>query len=106
MLFLALISQYHIIIVLFKPLSEEDLQKVVRLKLTSLKKQMKEKGFLIDFSEPLIEEIGKRGFDPVLGARPMRRLIQDSLESNLSRLILEGKIDKGVEYKAGRELLD
>ncbi len=92
-------------IVLFKPLSEEDLQKIVRLKLEGLKKQMKEKGYLIDFSEPLIEEIGKRGFDPVLGARPMRRLIQDTLESNLSRLILEGKLEKGIEFKAGRELL-
>lgn len=92
-------------IVIFKPLSEQDLQKIVQLKLTSLEKQMREKGYIIEFDKALVSECARRGFDPVLGARPLRRLIQDTLESKLSTMILEGKLVKGQIFKAGVELL-
>lgn len=93
-------------IVIFKPLSQDDLQKIVSLKLISLQKQMKEKGYLVEFDESLITECARRGFDPVLGARPLRRLIQDHLEAKLSTMILEGKLIKGQTLKAGVELLN
>ena len=92
-------------IVIFKPLSQEDLQKIVTLKLTNLQNQMKQKGYLIEFDEQLINELGKRGFDPIMGARPLRRLIQDTLEANLSKLILENKFTKGQPFEAGADLL-
>jgi ATP-dependent Clp protease ATP-binding subunit ClpA len=56
---------------------------------------MLEQGYLIDFSKELIAELARRGYDPVLGARPLRRVIQDTLESNLSKLILTNKLEKG-----------
>ncbi|TSC88261.1 MAG: ATP-dependent Clp protease ATP-binding subunit ClpC [Microgenomates group bacterium Gr01-1014_7] len=92
-------------VVLFKSLAEADLEKIVKLKLAALQTQMKEKGYLIEFDRALLEELAKRGFDPVLGARPLRRLIQDSLEANLSRMILEGNLKKGIVFRAGVELL-
>lgn len=92
-------------IVLFKPLAQEDLQKIVALKLQGLQNNLKNKGYLIEFSPELAAELGRRGFDPVLGARPLRRLMQDSLEANFSRLILEGKLVKGSPFKAGVELI-
>jgi len=92
-------------IVLFKPLSPEDLQKVVTIKLAVLQKQMKEKGYLVEFDPVLVAEFAKRGFDPVLGARPMRRLLQDTLEAKLSKLILQNQLTKGQIFKAGVELL-
>lgn len=92
-------------VVIFKPLSEDDLQKIVKLKLDSLQKQLKDKGYLVEFDGQLVSELGKRGFDPVLGARPLRRLIQDTLESKLSKLILENKLTKGQPFKVGSELL-
>lgn len=92
-------------VVIFKPLSQEDLQKIVTFKLQSLQNNLKSKGYLVEFSPELVLELGKRGFDPVLGARPLRRLIQDTLEAKLSRLILEGKLTKGSPFKAGVELL-
>ena len=92
-------------VVSFKPLSQEDLQKIVQLKLGKLKLQMEGKGYLVDFDRNVIFGLAARGFDPVLGARPLRRLIQDTLESNLSRLILEGKLGKGQKFVAGAELL-
>ncbi len=92
-------------IVIFKPLSPQDLQKIVQLKLAQLQNQMKEKGYLVEFDSDLVEELSKRGFDPIMGARPLRRLIQDTLESRLSRMILENKLIKGQTFKIGVELL-
>lgn len=92
-------------IVIFQPLSEKDLQKIVKLKLNILQKQMRNKGYLIDFAPELIEELSRKGFDPVMGARPLRRLIQDTLEANLSRLILENKLIKGQSFKADLDLI-
>ncbi len=92
-------------IVLFKPLSPEDLQKIVTIKLAGLQKQMKEKGYLVEFDPALLAEFAKRGFDPVLGARPMRRLLQDTLEAKLSKLILQNQLTKGQTFQVGIELL-
>ncbi len=92
-------------VVLFKSLSQENLQKIVANKLIGLQNQMKNNGFLVEFSPELISELAKRGFDPILGARPLRRLMQDTLEANFSKLILEGKLTKGSSFKAGVELL-
>ena len=92
-------------VVIFKPLSPQDLQKIVKLKLINLQNLMKEKGYLIEFTTELVTQLGKKGFDPVMGARSLRRLIQDSLEASLSRLILENKLTKGQPFEAGVELL-
>lgn len=92
-------------IVIFKPLSSQDLQKIVSLKLSNLQNQLKGKGYIVEFDKDLVGELAKRGFDPVLGARPLRRLLQDTLEAKLSRLILENKLTKGQAFKVGIELL-
>ncbi len=88
-------------IILFNPLSNEDLQKIVVLKLAALQKQLKDQGYLVKFSDQLISELARKGFDPVLGARPLRRLIQDSLEADLSKMILENKLMKGTPVSIG-----
>ncbi|MDO8570746.1 MAG: ATP-dependent Clp protease ATP-binding subunit [Candidatus Daviesbacteria bacterium] len=92
-------------VVLFKPLSKEDLGKVVQLKLSALQNKLKEQGFVIEFSPELVNALAEKGYDPTLGARPLRRLIQDTLETKLSRLILENKLPKGESAKVGVELL-
>lgn len=92
-------------VVLFKPLSPNDLAKIVKIKLNNLQKQMKEKGYLIDFSPEIVAELAKRGFDPVMGARPMRRLLQDTLEAKLSKLILQNQLTKGLLFQAKSDLL-
>lgn len=92
-------------VILFKPLSQQDLQKVVQLKIAKLQSLLKEDGFLVEFDTSLIEELAKKGFDPVLGARPMRRLIQDTIEAKLSRMILENKLPKGQSINFGSDLL-
>lgn len=92
-------------VVLFKPLSPEDLQKIVTIKLAALQKQMKDKGYLVDFDPNLVAECARRGFDPVLGARPLRRLLQDTLEAQLSKMILQNQLQKGQPFTATVDLL-
>lgn len=92
-------------IVLFKPLSRADLSRVVILKLSLLKEQLARKGYLVEFDQNLVAELAQRGFDPIMGARPLRRLVQDGLESNLSKMILENRLQKGQLFKAGVDLL-
>lgn len=82
-------------VVPFKPLSHEDLKQIVEIKLTWLKKIMKKEGYLIDFRSDVIDKLAIIGFDSMLGARPLRRVIQDTLEAKLSRMILEGSLPKG-----------
>lgn len=92
-------------VVLFKPLKEDDLEKIVRLKLFSLEENLKEQGFIVEFDEGLVKALTEKGYDKVLGARPLRRLIQDSLETKLSVLILEGKLLKGEKFMVGEQIL-
>lgn len=92
-------------VVLFRPLNQTELQTIVKLKLSQLQNQMKEQGYLVEFDEQLVSELGRRGYDPVLGARPLRRLIQDTLEAKLSRMILENKLQKGISFNVNTQLL-
>ncbi len=82
-------------VVIFKPLSEIDLAKIVHFKLRDLTKMLEDQGYLVEFGDDVITEIAKRGYDPVLGARPMKRVIQDTLESKLSKMILNNELKKG-----------
>ena len=81
--------------VIFKTLSQDDLKKIVIIKLKGLSEMLKKEGYLVEFKEDLINKLAEVGFDAMLGARPLRRVIQDTLEARLSRKILEGSIEKG-----------
>lgn len=85
-------------IVMFKPLSPQDLQKIVKIKLAAVQNQLKDQGYLVDFSDDLVSNLAQKGYDPVMGARPLTRLIQDTLEARLSVMILEGKLPKGERF--------
>jgi ATP-dependent Clp protease ATP-binding subunit ClpC len=86
-------------------LSKEELLQVVRLKLEKIKEQMAEKDIVVRFSEALVEELARRGYDPHLGARPLRRLLQDTVEAYLARRMLSGEISRGDVVKLGPEIL-
>lgn len=82
-------------VVAFKTLSHEDLKKIVQIKLSWLKEVLKKEGYLIEFKEEVFDKLSEIGFDSMLGARPLRRVIQDTLEAKLSRRVLEGSMPKG-----------
>ena len=92
-------------VVLFKPLSPEDLQQIVKLKLAGLQSRLADQGYLIQFDDSMVTQLAQKGFDPVLGARPLRRLIQDVLEAKLSKMILVNQLVKGQSSTLGEGFL-
>lgn len=92
-------------VVIFKPLSENDLKSLVKLKLTGLKEIIKKQGYLVEFSEDLISGLSKQGYDKTSGARALRRIIREKIEAKISRMILENKLKKGEVFTANSEFL-
>jgi len=93
-------------IIVFHKLSEKDILEIGRRMLDSLSKRVEEMGIKVSFTEAVVEAVAKAGFDPVYGARPLRRKIQTGIEDRLSEEMLEGKIKSGkpvvCEYKEER----
>ena len=85
-------------IIVFHQLTKENIDEIARRMLSALSKRTKELDFDIEFSDKAVEEIGKAGFDPVYGARPLRRAIQQQIEDKLSEEMLEGKLTPGNRY--------
>ena len=85
-------------IIVFHQLTKENIDEIARRMLSALSKRTKELDFDIEFSDKAVEEIGKAGFDPVYGARPLRRAIQQQIEDKLSEEMLEGKLTPGKKY--------
>jgi ATP-dependent Clp protease ATP-binding subunit ClpA len=93
-------------IISFRALDEEIIMRVVDKFLMALEDQLHEKKVDITFSDALRQHLAKKGFDPVMGARPMARLIQDTIRKALAdellfgRLLNGGKVSVDVETKA------
>lgn len=85
-------------VILFRPLTQENLMQIAGLMFKSLDDSFESKGFKISLGEGVLENLAKEGYQPELGARPMRRVFQDRLESYLAKKILEGSIQKGKPY--------
>lgn len=81
--------------VVFHRLSDEDLSVIVHLMLDHLHKGLAEKGLSLEISEEAASELASRGYDPAMGARPLRRVIQSTLEDSLADLLLSGEAQDG-----------
>jgi ATP-dependent Clp protease ATP-binding subunit ClpC len=79
-------------IIVFHPLDKEHIRQIVSLMLKSLDKRLKQSEISIEVSEDAKAYIAETGFDPIYGARPLRRSIQNLIEDKLAEEILEGKI--------------
>ena len=82
-------------IVGFKPLDEDIILRVVDKFLLQLESQLVEKKVEVTFTDALRRHLAKRGFDPLMGARPMQRLIQDTIRRALADELLFGKLVDG-----------
>ncbi|KQV89021.1 ATP-dependent Clp protease ATP-binding subunit ClpA [Pelomonas sp. Root1237] len=82
-------------IVSFRPLDEEIILRVVDKFLLQLESQLQEKKVEVSFSDALRKHLAKKGFDPLMGARPMQRLIQDTIRRALADELLFGKLVDG-----------
>jgi len=82
-------------IITFKRLSREAVREITDLQLENLENTLSEQKISIDFSPEAISKISDLGFDPLLGARPLKRTIQREVEDKISTLVLEGKAGPG-----------
>ncbi|MCL1857485.1 MAG: ATP-dependent chaperone ClpB [Kiritimatiellaeota bacterium] len=77
-------------IVVFKPLTQTECAEIVRLMLASLSRRLHERNVTLDVTDAALAKIVEDGFDPVYGARPLKRFIQRNLETPIARRLLEG----------------
>ena len=92
--------------VVFHPLDKENIRAIARIQLERLIKRMAERGYEVTVTDAAVDHIGEAGFDPLFGARPLKRAIQQELENTLAQQILSGKLLPNspvtVDYQDGR----
>ncbi|MCV9880500.1 ATP-dependent chaperone ClpB [Brenneria izbisi] len=82
-------------VVVFHPLGKAHIMSIAQIQLQRLYKRLEERGYHVTITEPALELLGKIGFDPVYGARPLKRAIQQLIENPLAQQILSGKLLPG-----------
>ncbi|HPA00657.1 MAG TPA: AAA family ATPase, partial [Chiayiivirga sp.] len=92
-------------IVVFRPLDRAQIRQIARIQIAQLEKRLAERQLRLEISEAALDLLGNIGFDPVYGARPLKRAIQQQLENPLARQILQGAFASGdtiaVEAEGG-----
>jgi ATP-dependent Clp protease ATP-binding subunit ClpB len=88
-------------IILFKPLTREDIRKIVALQLRHVEEIVLKKNIKLEVTEEAMDWLGKLGYEPAFGARPLKRVIQKRLVNPLSRKILSGEFGEGDTVEVG-----
>jgi len=86
-------------IIMFKSLTQKNLLKIVELQLALVAERLKEKHISLEFTDKAKKFMAEKGYDPVYGARPLKRAIQESVLDELALRIVEGKIKDGDTVK-------
>ena len=81
--------------IIFQPLTQEQIKQIVDLMIKDVQKRLAERKVTVEITEAAREWLAKEGFDPVFGARPLRRAIQRYIENPLSKRILTGEFKEG-----------
>ncbi|WP_293703245.1 ATP-dependent chaperone ClpB [uncultured Parasutterella sp.] len=97
-------------IVVFNALDQKAIREIARIQIRKLAKRMEQQNIGLDVTDAALDEIGKVGFDPLFGARPLRRAVQDYLENQIAVDILKGKYAPGdtvfVDYVDGKFIFE
>jgi ATP-dependent Clp protease ATP-binding subunit ClpB len=93
-------------IIVFHALSEEHLKEIVEIQLERLRDRLAERNITLELTDTAKTHLVRVGYDPVYGARPLKRAIQKEVENLLGRMILEGKVRNGqkvvIDYDSAR----
>lgn len=81
-------------IILFNRLTKNHIDGIVKIQLNQLQKRLEEKGYKVEWSKNLYNYLAEKGYDPIYGARPLRRVIQRDVENILANEIIAGKISQ------------
>jgi ATP-dependent Clp protease ATP-binding subunit ClpB len=88
-------------IVLFKPLQLEEIEKIVDLLMADLRMRLADRNVSLELSPEARAHVASEGFDPVYGARPLKRFLQSRLETRLGRSIIAGDVPDGSVVRVG-----
>jgi ATP-dependent Clp protease ATP-binding subunit ClpB len=86
-------------IVLFKPLNLEEIEKIVDLMLNDVRMRLADRNMMVEVSREALQHIAEQGFDPVYGARPLRRFISHELETRIGRALIGGDVRDGATIR-------
>ena len=93
-------------IVMFKPLTLEEIKKIVEIQVNYLRKRLEDRRIELNLTERAREHIAREGYDPVYGARPLKRFIQRHIETPLAKKIIAGEVPDNstvtVDFKNGQ----
>ena len=81
--------------VVFHPLGADNIRAIAKIQLAGLAKRLEERELTLEISDAVFEQLSRVGFDPVFGARPLKRAIQQLVENPLAQAILEGQFNPG-----------
>ena len=92
-------------IVMFEPLTRKDIERIVDIQMGGVRRMLAENGIRLEYSDKAREWIANAGFDPLYGARPVKRTIQRYVINDLSKRILAGEVDrsKPISIDAGAD---
>src|SRR6185503_11389495 len=97
-------------IVVFHALGEDNIKSIARIQLGVLKGRLAKMDYGLEVTDAALGELAKVGFDPVYGARPLKRAIQSELENPLAKAILEGRFAPKdtivADWRAGRMVFE
>jgi ATP-dependent Clp protease ATP-binding subunit ClpB len=82
-------------VIIFHNLTQEHILRIVEIQLAHLEKLMAQRSITLSISQRAREELARRGYDPVFGARPLKRVIQRDLSDALALHLLEGQVQEG-----------
>ena len=94
-------------VIVFHPLRREDVRKIAHIQVKKLEGRMKKQGIALRVEESAVEELAQRGYDPVYGARPLKRTIQSMLQNAVADRLLDGRLssrDELVAYADGEKI--
>ncbi|MFP6797227.1 MAG: ATP-dependent chaperone ClpB [Pseudomonadales bacterium] len=91
--------------VVFRSLGAEEIREIATLQINGLRERLLSQGIELNVSESALDFLGKAGFDPVYGARPLRRVIQRLLENPLAHRVLAGDLGTGIDVHVDRNQL-
>jgi ATP-dependent Clp protease ATP-binding subunit ClpB len=83
-------------IVMFKPLTLEEIEHIVDLQVADVRRRLSDRRLGLELTEPARELIAREAYDPIYGARPLRRFIQREVETRIGRALLSGDIHDGA----------
>lgn len=86
-------------IIFFRALTQEQIEQIVKLQIESLNARLARQNIKVQVSKATLDELAVEGYDPIYGARPLRRLVDTKIENPLARAIISGKLKEGGVFK-------